>query len=221
MSRIGFLALSLGLAGAVSAAPQPLRLNLKSAAMVGYRVAMEQATYPGGGTKASEQSSLLTPYKFRGTAPGSLEITSGPLVVKGRSVGRSKVSSVMVEAGGTVQGRAPANFFVCLPKAGAKVGQTWRAPFFGGPPLPAGGEAVYRYGGVSSDGRFAVVDLQVKSSGAGEVQGKGKLFLRLSDGVLDHGNAKFEIAYLRPDMKDRTKISVNSKVVVKYTITAG
>jgi hypothetical protein len=80
---------------------------------------------------------------------------------------------------------------------------------------------VYKYSGVTKDGRFAVVSVNVDNVGVSKLSGAGKLFLRLSDGVLDHGNATFTVSYVRPDTGDRTKMVVNSRVVLKYSITAG
>lgn len=109
-------------------------------------------------------------------------------------------------------------FFVCLPPNGATVGQAWKAPFFGGAPLPADLEASYRYAGNSADKKFAIVEMKITAAGSSNLQARGKLFLRLSDGFLDHGNAVFEMSFIRPDLKDRSKLIVNSRVVIRYNI---
>jgi len=203
--------------------PAPLKLKLTTSLKAAYRVTTDQATYGASNPKPTEQVVNVMPFAFQVTSGGGnsagLAITKGPLIVKGRPVGRSKVSVETIDAQGSARGRAPANFFVCLPPGGAKVGQSWKAPFFGGPPLPAGMQASYKYS--SSASGLAVVDMTVDYAGAGKLHGTGKLFLRLSDGFLDHGSANFQIAYVQPDHKDPKKISVSSRVVLKYTIAAG
>ncbi|OJU62452.1 MAG: hypothetical protein BGO01_08195 [Armatimonadetes bacterium 55-13] len=200
-----------------------LQLRLKPSASFGYSVVTEQKTLSGDGKKVSESTRLEMPYRLKVVnvtrTSSELEITQGPMIVRGRSVGRARVTTSKIDIGGFSGSQAPINFFVCYPKVGVVKGTTWKAPFFGGAPLPAGLTAVYTFRSVSSDGKFAIVDLKSSAVGASKVTGVGKLFIRMSNGVLSHGNAKFDIAFIRPDPKDRTKMSVNSRVSLSYRIS--
>lgn len=206
------------LALAVLAGPGPLQLKLTPGTRAAYQVAVAQSMYSGDG-KLTESSQSLTPFQLSVQAGNMLQITRGPVVLRGQSRGRAKTWTEKLDAGGTAGGRAPVNFFVCLPPAGAKVGQTWKAPFFGGPPLPAGMQATYKLATVSA--KYATVEMKIQQTGTSTLKGSGKLFLRTADGFLDHGSAGFEISFVRPDPNDRKKMSVNSRVSLMYTIKAG
>ena len=60
--------------------------------------------------------------------------------------------------------------------------------------------------------------MSIDFNSACHVVGTGDLFVRTSDGYLDHGKANFDISYLRPDPKDRAKFNVNSHDVLLCAI---
>jgi hypothetical protein len=213
-SPIRPLVLTFGLASVVCAwAQAPLRLVAKPGAGGFYGVAMAESNFGPDG-KRTGGSAITLPIAIRVLSATSAEVTSGPMVIKGRKVGRSRVATASL--GPTA---VPAPFFVALPIGGVRPGQTWKAPFFGGAPLPAGGNATYKFVNITPDKRYAVVSIGVQQDSSGRLKGQGQLFLRLSDGFLDHGAVRFEIAYLRPDQSNPKKLVVNSRTELLYTIS--
>ena len=198
---------------------KPLAPTLTPGTTAKYRVSATVTEFAGAGSKASGSTSTELPIEIRVGASHTLGIVSGPLVARGRSVGRSRRSLVSVDGGGGSRGQAPAQLFVVYPKDGVTPGQTWKAGFFGPSPLFAGLQATYKFVQVTPDKRFARIDLKVEGSGAGRVRGSGTLYVRFKDGYLDHGTAKFDISYLRPDMKDRSKMIVNNHVSIDCKVT--
>ncbi|HEY0867164.1 MAG TPA: hypothetical protein VGE01_07295 [Fimbriimonas sp.] len=195
------------------AAPNVLKFKPKVGSTAQYRLVLNQ-TEVGADGKLKEKISSQTPVSLRFSSGNALRTEVGPLFTLGRSVGRAKIRETMMP-NGTV---APTAFFVTLPTSGVKPGQKWTGVLNVPPPIPANLQANYRYVGPSKDGRFAEVAMAVAMPGSTKLSGNGQFFVRLSDGVLDHGNAKFDIAYLRPDQKDRSKMLVNSRVKIDYKI---
>jgi hypothetical protein len=207
----------------VLACAQPnLQYKLMAGKTFGYRVEVVESNYPGNASKPSRVMSNQMPIHLRviglERSRASVEVTKGPLVVNGRSVGRAKVSTEIFSDRGGTNDEISAPFFVLMPGGGVRFGQIWIANFTVGPPLPAGMQATYRYESVSKDRKYAIVTVKVKHSGASEVKGAGKLLVRLSDGLLESGNVTLNVLYVRPDPNDRSKMKVNERVEFKYTI---
>lgn len=205
---------------ATFASASPVTLHLSPGKVVRYRVAMNQKETDASGKPVmmGVTGSSQMPIQIQVLAPNSLQVTTGPLFAMGRSVGRAKVRQVSIDATGTARGTGPSWFFVTLPPGGAKTGQAWTGRMNVPAPLPAGLVATYRMNGYTPDNRFAKVSLNTSMVGATRVKGAGVLFLRASDGVLDHGNLTFGIEFIRPDLKDPKKSVVNSRVNVAVTI---
>jgi hypothetical protein len=211
------------LAMPVLAYAQPnLQYELTPGKAFGYRVKVVETTYPGNGANPTRVLSNETPIRLKvlslERSRASVEVTKGPLVVNGRSVGRAKVSTEIFRDRGGTNDEISAPFFILMPVGGVRFGQIWIANFSVGPPLPAGMSATYKYDGATKDGKYAIVTVKVKHSGASEVKGTGKLLVRLSDGLLESGNVTLNVLYLRPDPNDRSKMKVNERVEFKYTI---
>lgn len=215
--KLAVVALAV-LAAIAPAGDSPLAFRLKPGKTAKYRIAMVQTEVGADGKQISKVAND-TPIKLTGLAPNRIKTEIGPLFAQGRSVGRAKVKEIPVAADGSSKGYAPVPLFVTLPSKGASIGHKWTGPFAGLAPIPAGLKASYRYVANTKDGKFAEVSMSVAQKGATAVDGSGKLFLRRSDGILDHGNAKIQIAYMRPDQKDRSKMLVNSRVTMALKVT--
>ena len=184
-----------------------------------YIVSMAETDYTGAGTdKVSARIERRIPIRLSVSAGSgkTLQVTEGPLIVKGKSVGRARVKQLAVDTGGSIHGASPAYFSVPFPPEGAKVGRTWRAGLYGPAPMPGGLTASYKLLGVQ--GPYAKVAFSIDVNGSCHVVGKGDLFVRAADGYVDHGRATFDISYVRPDPHDRSKFNVNSHNVLTYSI---
>lgn len=197
--------------------------TLRAGSSLKYRVDVLRIDYSGNSTKESSRQETGMPFDVRITSASggtaNLEITSGPLFARGRSVGRAKTTRMTVDRGFTSRGYPPSWLSVPLPPSGVKVGQTWRGILAGPSPLPAGISADYRYvKNVSAGGKqYAQIDLRVSNNGAAQLRGSARLFLRMNDGLLSHGSAKFELTYIRPG-KPGEPPSVNSRTVLACTV---
>jgi hypothetical protein len=200
----------------IALAATALKVSLKPGSTVGYRVSVSQLENRNDGNTGASNSSTH-PVRIDVLAANRLRIETGPLFAMGRSVGRSKVRESEIAPGGFDKGKPPVMLFVLLPPSGVQPGQKWSAPFSAPAPIPGGLSAQYQY--VKPAGKFAEVALTVKQQGSTRVTGSGKLYLRLSDGMLDNGSAKFVIEYLRPDMQNPGQTMVNSRTVAEVKIT--
>lgn len=194
------LALGFGLGPAFAPSFVPGRVSA-------YRLVVTQTEYAGSGSKVTASSVTETPIKLTPLSRDTVQVVSGPLFTRGRSVGRPRVSS-----GRTDGGRPPSWLFVPIPASGVRPGQTWPGPLSAPAPVPAGLRAQYRYRGTTQG--FAQIDVTVDQGGASRLHGSGTLFLR-PDGVPDHGDVRFEIAYVRPD---HGHLSVNSHMTVDCAV---
>lgn len=189
-----------------------------------YVVAVKETDYAGAGTsKVTATTATQTPVQIEVTgvhAGGAdLRVTSGPLVVLNRSVGRAKVRQFSVDAGGSLRGASPALLTIPFPPSGVQRGQSWTAGLFGPAPLPSGLVATYRLETIA--GPYARVSMRTDVKAAGHVTGSGDLFLDGRTGYLHHGEVHFDIAYVRPDPQNRTKMNVDSHVRLDCRITPG
>ena len=210
--RLGGLALCALLSPSLSLAQATLQAKITTGASANYTIATEETTFGGDGKKSAQQLIKL-PIAIQVLAPNQLQITSGPMFARGRSVGRARVATVVYSPS-----KPPTNYYIIIPNGGVKVGQSWKAPFYGGPPLPAGIQATYKFSKITPDKRFAVVDMQTHHKAGADMSGKGQFLVNLSNGLLNSGNATFTLAYVRPDQKDPKKMVVNSKTVLNVTI---
>jgi hypothetical protein len=214
LASIGVLAT----ATAFAAGDGLLSFRFGSAATAKYAVTVESRELAGADGKQTSQFTIKTPIEVAVQSRKgdllSLRVVSGPIVARGRSVGRAKISDLTMS--GDVGARPPAMFWVLLPKAGVMPGKSWVAGFNGPSPLPAGLTATYRFASVVSVGgkRLACLEVKVTAKTACSVAGVGKLYVRLSDGVVDHGQMKFTLSYERPDPQNRSRMVVNSRVVL-------
>lgn len=196
--------------------PTVQTLKLTPGLKVHYSVAVAETSFDAAG-KATGAPERIFPIGIEVADSKHLRVTYEAVIVRGRSLGRSRVSIQTVNGGGCASSGSPAPFFVVLPPSGFKTGQSWSAPFFGGAPVPAGLSANYRAG--SNSNGFVPVTFNVKGIGASQVSGSGTLFLRQADGFLDHGSIVITLAFMRPDQKNPKQLVVNSKTILKYKIT--
>jgi hypothetical protein len=207
---------------ALASAEETLILRLGAGSAVGYSVSVTNTESAGSGGKVMSTYATKTPVEVSVVSvkgrSAQVRVKAGPVFARGRSVGRAKMGDATV--GGDAGLRPAILLWVSLPPAGVRQGQTWVGGLNGPAPLPAGLQAKYRFASVSASGgkRFACVDMTVTAKAACTVRGRGKLYLRLSDGVIDHGNARFDIAYERPDPKAPSRMVVNSRVVLACRI---
>lgn len=206
------LALCAILIPSFSLAQTNLQLKLTPGGNTKFSIATEETTFGADG-KQTGQLTRKIPVAIQVVANNQLQISAGPLFTRGRSVGQIRVSKVTYSPA-----KPPINFFVIIPDGGVKLGQSWKAPFFGGPPLPAGIQATYKFSKVTADKRFAVIDMQTSHKAGAEMSGKGQFLVNLSNGLLNSGNANFTLAYVRPDQKNPNKMVVNSKTTLRVTI---
>lgn len=184
---------------------------LKAGQSYGYRVAVTQTEYQGSGDKVSSTIKSEMPIAVRPIAGGRVEVTAGPLFARGRSVGRPRVSNA------SLSGPIPPAWFFVLPPAGiSRPGQKWSGQLSAPAPLPAGLRADYTYRG--SRNGFSQVDVHTEQRGNSDLTGDGSLFLDAKSGVPHHGRILFKVAYMRPNMKDRSKMEVNSHMTVECVI---
>jgi len=177
-----------------------------------YRVVTTQTEFEGTGSKVTAQSVTETPVSIRVVDARNLEVTSGPLFTRGRSVGRARVANVSV--GGA---KLPSWFFVPVPAGGLKTGQKWAGPLFAPAPIPAGLTGSYAYRSVANG--VALLNVSVKQlSSTTDMKAAGNLGIDAKTGVPKQGKIVFQISYLRPDMKDRSKMVVNSHMTVECVI---
>ena len=184
-----------------------------------YVVSVNEIDYAGAGNeKATAHISSRIPIRLEVVNVGGpkLQVIEGPLVIHGKPVGRTRTKQLAVDRGGAFRGFAPSYFSVPFPIVGAKPGQTWKAGLYGPAPVPGGLTGDYKFVGIQ--GGFAKIAVKIDVNGACHVVGAGELFVRVTDGYVDHGKVTFNLSYVRPDPKDRTKFSVNSHNVVIDTI---
>ncbi len=191
---------------------QNLSLRLLPQDKTSYTVESQETTVGADG-KQTESKSQRLPISILVSAGKSLQVTSGPIFTRGRSVGKSRVKTLVFN-----EKQVPANFFICIPGSGVQVGKTWKAPFFGGAPLPAGIHANYKFSKISADRQFAVIDMAVTHSGASEMNGKGQFLVNMKTGLLSSGNGQFSLTYKRPDSQNPQRMVVNSKTTIKVSI---
>ncbi|RYG24537.1 hypothetical protein EON82_10330, partial [bacterium] len=134
-----------------------------------YRVVVTQSEYEGSGPKVKSRTTSEMPIELR-LSGRNVEVKSGPLFARGRSVGRARTSSATL--GGP---KLPSWLVVPMPGAGGKVGQKWNGPLSAPAPLPAGMTATYSY--LAKAGGFAKVGVSVKQGGNSRLVGSGNLFV--------------------------------------------
>lgn len=171
----------------------PVRAHLASGATMGYRVEWSEAVYDPGKSQPSKITKSALPVKIRVVGPNKLEVTSGPQEFGGRSAGRARVNFVSVDSGNARSGVGSTPFGVPLPIGGAAPGQSWNSSLASIPPLPAGMATIFTF--VKAASGFALVKMTCTFSGACKAHGSGDLYLRLSDGVLDHGSCVIDVLY--------------------------
>ncbi len=212
-----FLAFGVGIAWSQA----PLRPHLTPGTNVTYFVSSLDTEFTGAGTtKGKVHRPLRTPIRMAVTSNNGhaamVEVTEGPWQIAGRQIGRPRIHQIPVDAGGSEKGAAPAYFSIPFPTGGAKVGQTWRSGLYGPSPLPGGLTATYQFKSVQ--GPYAKIAMSIDAERSCHIVGSGEFYVRLADGYIDHGKAKFDISYLRPDMKDKTKMNINSHDVQVCTV---
>jgi hypothetical protein len=198
-----------------------IRPRFVAGATTSYVVKVSQIEYSGPGTAHVSTSSELTmPFSMRvdaARASGTdVTLTTGPVFARGHNAGRAKVRSFTLDAGGGYRGSVISWLAVPFPAQGASTGSTWRSGFFGPSPLPAGVHGDYKL--VAVVGGFAHVKVKISMDGGTVVRGAGDLFVRTSNGSLDHGSANIDVAYFRPDPNDRSKMNMNSHVALKLLV---
>lgn len=177
-----------------------------------YRVVATQIEFEGSGSKITSQSVAETPIQIRVVDASNAEVTSGPLFTRGRSVGRSRVRNVRL--GGS---QVPAWFSIAPPASGLKPGQSWTAPLSAPAPIPAGLQANYVCR--SNKNGVAIVDVSVKrQSTTTDLRATGNLALDSKTGIPNKGKITFLLSFVRPDMKDRSKMVVNSHMTLECVI---
>lgn len=189
-----------------------LKYSAKSGASVGYTVETTETVSAADG-KVTESKHQKLPIKISVVSSNELEIVSGPIFTRGRSIGRARTKTVLLNSS-----QVPANYFICLPANGVKVGQTWKAPFFGGPPLPAGIHATYRFVKVSADKKSADVQMSISHKAGADMSGSGLFKVDMQTGFLSSGKANFSLTYSRPDPKNPKKMLVNSRTKIATVI---
>lgn len=213
------MALVMAYGAAVGAvAGSKLVTKLSPGSVAKYRVSSNVTEYAGTSAKVTSAYANQMPISVNCLSKQGrgvrLSVTSGPLFARGRSVGRARVYEASLDGG--VDQRPPALLWVLIPRSGVSVGQTWSASLNGPTPLPAGLRATYKYVGVS--GRLARIAMTVAGKAACTVRGSGTLYVRLSDGVLESGQATFNIAYERAENNAARRITVNSHVLLRCTV---
>jgi hypothetical protein len=160
----------------------------------------------------------ITAVKIQGGST-SVRVVTGPLVVRGRSVGRSKTNTFDVDSVNSWNGTPYALVGVVFPPGGAKQGQAWVAPFRGSPPLTAGLTATYKLMKTQTQGgqKVAFLSVSVRGDNSCRTRGSGQLIVGEGDGIVRSGKLHFDIAFMRPG-KGKTMV-VNSHDGLDYTIT--
>lgn len=100
-----------------------------------------------------------------------------------------------------------------------------RGPVAGSPvyfavpfPAPISGGFLASYRNEGYQRPFAKISLRIDAKRTCHIVGSGLLFVRISDGYVDYGRAKFEISYVRPGVNDRSKLNVNSHDVLQCSV---
>jgi len=201
---------------------QVLRPSLHLNESYSYQIDSVERDFEGSSNKISRTISQgmpvqVTAVKSQGGIT-SVRVVTGPLIVRGRSVGRSKTNSFEVDMTNAWNGKPFTLVGVIFPTGGAKMGQTWTAPFRGSPPLNAGLTAIYRLMNTASQGgqKVALLSVDVKGDGSCRTRGGGQLLVGLADGIVRSGKLQFDIAYMRPG--SGKALVVNSHDGLEYTI---
>lgn len=211
MTRLAGL-LCVGSLASLAIPQSSLKYSAKSGASVGYTVETTE-TVSGADGKVTESKHLKLPIRINVVSPTELKVVSGPIFTRGRSIGRARTQTVRLNAT-----QVPSNYFICLPANGVSLGQTWKAPFFGGPPLPAGVQATYKFVKIGADKKSADVQMSITHKAGADMSGSGLFQINLQTGFLSSGKANFTLTYSRPDPKNPQKLLVNSRTKVATVI---
>lgn len=180
-------------------------------------------------TEGGKRTDMGTRYAIAGGGSGfpmPVELTTGPYTVGKRTFGRPKTARFDLDVR-AVQARdglkrPPFPLSVALPGRRTKVGDSWVGVVYGPTPMPAGTKGTYRVLGVTSAGgaKCAKIGLKVALPGVTAINGSGEFLVRLDDGFVQSGSARFEIAYTRPDPVTK-KVSVSGRVQTSARVSRG
>lgn len=182
---------------------------------VNYRLVVTQVEYEGSTTKVTSKLVTETPVKVTRNSVGSVEVVTGPLFTRGRSVGRARVNAAPYNGRDSFAPLAPV-----IPQSGLKIGASWKGPLSALAPVPAGIQGTYKLLSFSQSSNTAVVAVSALQEGGARLKVSGKLILDGQSGTPKGGKIRFETEYLRPDLKDRAKMVVNSHQTIDYVVKA-
>lgn len=196
--------------------PVVLHYDLHQGNVAQYVVRIKQSET--GATKENRPV-IAFPVRITVVSTPTVEITTGPMNIGGRSVGRAKVSRYTSTPQGVVSGskdlRPVSLFGIALPAKPVTVGATWRSGVTGQSPIPAGLVATCKLKSTNSEG--AVIEWKTQQGGTTKVDGSGTLIVG-RNGVVRKGQLAITITYLRPD-KPGAPLKVNSTVKLGVAIS--
>lgn len=201
---------------------QVLQPKMRPNAVCAYKISSVERDFEGATEKVSKTIVQGMPVQIEALrvvgGKTSVSVVTGPLVVRGRSVGRSKTNTFDVDATNSWNGNPYALVGVVFPAAGAKPGQSWTAKFRGSPPLTAGLTATYKLTKITTQSgqKVALLSVSVQGDNSCRTRGRGQLVVG-TDGIVRSGKLHFDIAFMRLG-KGKTMV-VNSHDGLDYTIT--
>jgi len=187
--------------------------SLKPGATYSYRVVVTQTEFEGSGAKVTRSSVSEMPISILVLDAFTVEVTSGPLFALGRSVGRARISKMKLDGPALLSW-----LYVPTPPKGTKPGQEWMGGLSAPAPVPAGIQARYKYLAPTAKQPFGQVDVSASRNADSRLLATGKLFVDPITRIPHHGKVLFQMTYERPDMKDRTKMVVNSHMTVECVV---
>lgn len=219
---------------AIAQAPAaPLRLRLSDGYQVGWRmetVRVDEGDVPGavdvGGGKKELRLAEAMPVGLtvQSGAGRTAVLSRGPLEVRGRKVGRAKLTDLRLsptgQMAGDAMGRPFAPLMVVLPDRPARVGLKWTSTFWGPTPTPAGVPATYTVKALRNVAgqRVAEVTMAIKWEQGTRVTGSGTFLIRLADGYVDKADVRLRIEFLRAGSATDRRLTVSSRSRVTSTL---
>lgn len=197
--------------------------GLKAGSKSGYLIKQKEISYDGSSDKVTKTYETTTPFVLEilnSTPQGAkVKVTSGPINVKGKPVGRARINEVQVDKLFTRNGSPLASLMVPALTGNLSVGKSWKGVFSSLPPVPANLDATYkiiRFLKVDSTD-LAEVAVTVKGTGTCETNGKGTLLVRKSDGSPYKGTVGLDLKFMR--LNDKKQLTVNSKLRIEFTVS--
>jgi len=202
---------------------QVLQPKLQANETHSYKVTSVEKDFEGSSDKVSRTINQAMPVRITAlkaqAGKASVTVVTGPLMVRGRSVGRAKLNDFDIDSTNSAHGDPYALLGVVFHVGGVRPGQSWSAKFRGSPPLTAGLTATYKLTKQTAQAgeRVALLTVSVSGDTSCRIRGAGQLTVGAADGIVRSGALHFEIAYLRPG--SGKSMVVNSHDGLDYVIS--